>query len=362
MRSDRIVATTFERVGLPLAESFTISRGSTETATNLVVRVEDDTGRIGVGAASPSEYYGETPDSVAAVLPDLLDLVEDVGDPHATQAIAQEMRECVPESAPARASDHAAARAAVSVAVHDLAARQVDEPLYRRFGLDTDAVPPTSYTVSIDTPERMAELARTAREAGFPVLKLKLGTDDDRARLEAVRAAAPEARIRVDANGDWTPEEAIDRCDLLAEMGVEFCEQPVPGGDIDGLERVRETSPIPIAADESCVTATDVPSVVDAADIVVVKLMKCGGLRPALRQIAAAQAHGLDVMLGCMVETNASIAGACQLAPLVEYVDLDGALLLDSDPYEGVPVREGQFDLTAVDSGTGARPSGSGDG
>ena len=342
------LSTDFERVTLPLADPFGIARNRTEAATNVVVRVADEDGTVGVGAAAPSEYYGETPGSVERALPDLLLAVEDVGDPHAQQSIERETRD--------RAPDEAAARAAVSVAVHDLAARQEAEPLYRRWGFDPAATPLTSFTVGIDTPERMAEKAADAREKGYPVLKVKVGTDDDRARVGAVREAAPEARIRVDANCAWSPAEAIDHSRWLADHDVEFVEQPVPADDVEGLRRVSEDGSLPVAADESCVTAADVPAVAEAVDIVVVKLMKCGGVRPATSQILTAQAHGLDVMLGCMVESNAAIAGTCHLAPLVEYADLDGALLLSEDRYDGVPVHDGRIDLGAVDAGTGAKP------
>jgi L-alanine-DL-glutamate epimerase-like enolase superfamily enzyme len=341
------LSTAFERVSLPLSDPFGISRGRTETVEAVVVRVQDDDGTVGVGAATPSEYYGETADSVAEVLPDVLAAVEDVGDPHAQQHLAARVTE--------RAPGAASARAAVSVAVHDLAARQADEPLYRRWGLDPEAAPATSFTIGIDTPERMGEKAASAREAGYPILKVKLGTDDDRARVAAVREAAPDARIRVDANTAWTPEEAIEHTAWLADRGVEFVEQPVPADDIEGLARVSESGSLPVAADESCVAATDVPRVADAADIVVVKVAKCGGLREAASQVAAANAHGLETMLGCMVSSNAAIAAACHLAPLCEYVDLDGALLLADDPYEGVPMPAGELDLRAVTAGTGVR-------
>lgn len=343
-----VVSSSFERHDLPLEESFTISRGTTDTATVLTVELEDETGRVGVGGAGPASYYDETPDSVEQVLPSLLEAVESVGDPHAQQVIEERLASIAP--------GEAAARAAVSVAVHDLAATQADEPLYRRWGLDGARAPTTSYTIGIDSPDGMHDRAQRACERGYDVLKVKLGTDADRDRLEAVREAASDARIRVDANCAWTPEEAIENTRWLADLGVEFLEQPVPASDVDGLRQVSEDGHLPIAADESCVTATDVPTVADAVDIVVVKLMKCGGLRPAQRQILAAKAHGLDVMLGCMTESNASIAGACQLTPLVEYADLDGALLLASDVYDGVPMPDGRIDLTSVDRGVGIQP------
>jgi L-alanine-DL-glutamate epimerase-like enolase superfamily enzyme len=201
----------------------------------------------------------------------------------------------------------------------------------------------------------MASAAQKAAGAGYPILKVKLGTDDDRARIDAIRKTVPQARIRVDANGAWTPREAIEKMEWLANAGVEFVEQPVAADDREGLARVAEEGFLPVAADESCVTAEDMPAVADAVDIVVVKLMKCGGIRPAIRQIETAKAQELDVMLGCMVESMASLAGSCHLAPLADYADLDGSLLLADDPYEGVPMPDGRIDLSAVESGTGVR-------
>ena len=342
-----ITETTFDRVALSLAETFTIARGSTDVSEAVTVALTDEEGRVGYGAAGPSAYYEESADSAAAAMPELLATVEGT-DPTNQQRIARRLAETAP--------DEAAARAAVSIAVHDLAARGAGEPLYRRLGLDPGRTPVTSYTVGIDTPAGMADRARRAREAGYPVLKVKLGTEDDRARFEAVRSAAPEARIRVDANTAWDREQARESLEWLAAGDVEFVEQPLPADDLDGLSALSE-GPLPIAADESCVTAADVPAVADAVDLVVVKLMKCGGIRPALSHIQAAHAHGLDVMLGCMSESAASIAGGCHLSPLVEYADLDGSLLLADDPYEGVPMPDGRIDLEAVETGTGVAPT-----
>jgi L-alanine-DL-glutamate epimerase-like enolase superfamily enzyme len=336
--------TAVERVTSPVADPFTISRGTTETATTVVVSITED-GHTGIGGVAPAAYYDETPDSVEAALPELLAAIEDV-DADAQQAVARRLAEVAPEAA--------AARSAVSGAVHDLVGKQAGEPVYRRWGLDPDATPPTSYTVGIAEPAEMADRAARAVDAGHEVLKVKVGTDDDRARVRAVREAAPEVRLRVDANGAWDAEEAIDNAAWLAEY-AEFLEQPT--ASVEGLRRVREAGHLPVAADESCVTAADVPAVADAVDIVVTKLGKCGGLRPAARQVAAANAHGLETMVGCMVASDAAIAPACHLAPLCEYADLDGALLLGEDPYEGVPVVDGRPDLRAVAAGTGVRPA-----
>jgi L-alanine-DL-glutamate epimerase-like enolase superfamily enzyme len=355
------LSTDFERLSLPIADRYRTTHGSAETAENVLVRIADDE-YVGVGAASPTDYYGETMADALAALPDLLVVVEDVDDPYAQQRIERRLREIAPETP--------AARAAVAIALADLAARRQDEPLYQRWGLDPDATPPTSYTVGIDSAERMAEKARAASDAGYPILKLKVGAsagrrsatcraveprDDDRARVRAVREAAPDARLRVDANGAWEPADAIAATRWLADHGVEFVEQPVPADDIEGLRAVSTDGALPVAADESCMTAGDVPSVADPADIVVAKVGKCGGLGATAHQIGAANAHGLDVMLGCMVTSNAAIAGACHLAPLCEYADLDGALLLDSDPYDGVGMPDGAIALDAVESGTGVK-------
>jgi L-alanine-DL-glutamate epimerase-like enolase superfamily enzyme len=342
--------TEFERVSLPLENPFTISRGTQTAVGNVIVRVTDEAGMTGIGGAAPSAHYGETADTVAAVLPDLLDAVERVGDPHALHEVEGALRSV--------ANGNPAARAAVSIAVHDLAAKRLGIPLYRLWGLDPSDAPKTSFTVGLDETDRVREKAADAVAAGYDVLKVKLGTDRDRELIDAVRDAAPDARLRVDANEAWTPKEAVRKAAWLADRDVEFVEQPVPAENPEGLRYVYERSELPIAADESCVTAADVPVVADRCDIANLKLMKAGGLLEARRLIAAARAHGLEVMCGCMIESNASIAAAAQLAPLLDYADLDGSLLLAEAPYEGVDLADGEVRLAEQDrAGTGARPA-----
>jgi L-alanine-DL-glutamate epimerase-like enolase superfamily enzyme len=339
--------TVFERLTLDLDDPFTIARGTQETATNVVVHISDGE-HDGIGAAAPSAHYGETPATVESVLPDLLAVVEEVGDPHALARIERQMGETV--------RDNPAARAAVSIALCDLAAKRLDIPLYRYWGLDAERAPATSFTIGLDSTERMREKTESALDAGHTILKVKLGTGRDRDIIEAIRDVAPDVRLRVDANEAWTPHEALVNIDALADFDVEFVEQPVPAENPSGLEYVHERSPLPIAADESCVTLADVPRIAERADIANIKLMKCGGLGEARRMIHAARAHGLEVMCGCMVESNAAIAAACHLAPLLDYADLDGSLLLAEDPYEGVPIRGGDIGLRGVErSGTGVR-------
>lgn len=345
-----MLSAAFERHDLPLADAFTISRGTRESVEVVAVEVTDGGGRTGFGTAHPSARYGETADTVAAVLPDLLETVERVGDAHATDRIEREMRATV------RANP--AARAAVSVALYDLAAKRLGVACYRLWGLDPERAPRTSFTVGIDDPDAMAERAAAAVDRGHGVLKLKLGTDRDRERVVAVREAVPEARIRVDANEAWTPREAVAKSAWLAEAGVELLEQPVPAADHDGLRFVYDRGHLPVAADESCRTAEDVPALADRVDVVNLKLMNCGGVREARRVVAAARAHGLEVMIGCMVGSAPSIAAGWQLAPLADYVDLDGALLLadDVDPYEAHDASDGRVDLRTDRPGTGVRP------
>lgn len=340
--------TEFERVELPLENAFTISRGTQETAENVVVRISDDDGNVGVGAAAPSSHYGETASTVETVLPDLLNVVEEVGDPHQLERIERRMRETIERNP--------AARTAVSIALHDLVCKRVDLPLYRYWGLDPEQTVETSFTIGIDTRERIAEKTQDAVEAGYGILKVKVGTDRDEEIVETVRENAPDATIRVDANEAWSPREAVRKIERLDDFGVEFVEQPVKAGNPEGMRFVRERAALPIAADESCITLEDIPEVAEIADIANLKLMKCGGLLEAKRMVHAARAHGLEVMLGCMIETNAAIAAAAHLAPLLDYADVDGALLLGEDDYEGVPMPEGDIDLVGMErAGTGAR-------
>jgi L-alanine-DL-glutamate epimerase-like enolase superfamily enzyme len=341
------LTTEFERVELPLENAFTIARGTQESAENVIVKITDEGGMTGVGGAAPAAHYGETADTVEAVLPSLLSVVEEVGDPHALTEIEARMEEAI--------HDNPAARTAVSIALHDLAAKRLGVPLYRLWGLNPDDAPETSYTIGLDTTEVVAEKTADAVEAGYGVLKIKLGTDRDEELIEAVRSEAPDARVRVDANEAWTPREAVQKAEMLTEYDVEFVEQPVPAEDPEGLKFVYERSPLPIAADESCITLEDIPRIADRADIANLKLMKTGGLLEAIRMIHAARAHGLEIMLGCMVESNASIAAGCQLGPLLDYADLDGSLLLAEDPYDGPDLSDGVIRLDDDRNGTGAR-------
>ncbi len=318
----------FEVIGLRTRHAFHIARQAAPAVRHsVVVRVRDGDGVEGWGEAPATPYYGETADTVAAVLPRLSDVLADAsgGDPFALERIEAALAQCI--------GRNPAARVAVSSALHDLVGKKLGVPVWKLWGLDPAAAPRSSFTIGIDEPEVMRQKVREA--AGYPILKIKVGTARDEEILRMIRDEAPEKTLRVDANTAWTAKEAIRRIPMLEEFGVEFVEQPLPPGDLEGLRLVRKRSRLPIVADESCEVAEDVARLVGAVDGVNIKLAKCGSLREAVRIVHAARAHGMSVMIGCMIESTLGIAAALQLTPLVDYVDLDGAALLAEDPFAG---------------------------
>jgi L-alanine-DL-glutamate epimerase-like enolase superfamily enzyme len=237
---------------------------------------------------------------------------------------------------------NAAARAALSSALHDLIGKRLEIPVYRLWGLDPCRAPRSTFTIGLDTPERIKAKVREAEE--YPILKVKLGTDRDVEILQAIRDAT-DKEIRVDANCGWTVKRTIRMLPVLDEFGVTVLEQPLVPHDLDGLAAVTAQADIPIIADESCLTAVDIPPLVGKVDGINIKLAKCGGLREALRMIAIARAHGLMVMVGCMIESSLGITAAAHFTPLVDIVDLDGAALLADDPFDGARIDGGQVSL-----------------
>jgi len=291
------------------------------------VRLRDADGNEGWGEAPATPFYGETAETVMAVLPRLGEALERAaeGDPFALERIDAALARSI--------GRNPAARVAVSAALHDLVGKRLGVPVWKLWGLDPAAAPLSSFTIGIDELDVMRDKVREA--ASYPVLKIKVGSPRDEEILRMIRDEAPEKTIRVDANTGWTAKEAIRRIPMLEEFGVEFVEQPLPKHDLAGLREVRERSPLPVIADESCEVASDIAKLVGAVDGVNIKLAKCGSLREAVRIVHAARAHDMRVMLGCMVESTLGIAAAVQLAPLVDYVDLDGAALLAHDPFSG---------------------------
>lgn len=319
----------YDVLALTTRHAFTISRQAAPAVRrNVRVRLIADDGVEGWGEAAPTPFYGESTEGVCAALDRVrAGLPEVSADPAELEAVEAWVASVARESR--------AAQVAVSAALHDLAGRRLGVPVWRLLGHSPRA-PLSSFTIGIDEPEVMREKVREA--AGYPILKVKLGTDRDDAILALIREEAPGKPIRVDANTGWTADSAIAILPMLHERGVDLIEQPLPKGDLEGTARLRREAArigIPIVADESCERAVDVPALAGAFDAVNVKLAKCGSLREALRVIHTARAHGMGVMLGCMVETTLGVAAAVQLAPLVDYVDLDGAALLADDPFRG---------------------------
>lgn len=313
---------------------FGISRG-VKTGDDLVwVRLEHD-GTEGWGEADPSAYYGETAGTVDAAMKALAPKLERVEDPFGLESIERELR--------ASLGHNGAAHSAISSALHDWVGKRVGLPLWKMWGLDPAAAPLSSFTIGIDEPAVMASKTREAAE--YPILKIKLGSDDDEARLRAVREAAPDRTLRVDANAAWTPRQAIEGIAMCAEYGVEFVEQPLPPSNLHELAFVRSRAALPIIVDESSIVATDIPRLVGLVDGINIKLAKCGGPREAIRMVHVARACGLSVMLGCMLETSLGIAAAAHMSPLVDYADLDGAALLKKDPFTGPHLEGGRIVL-----------------
>ena len=328
-----------ERLDLPLRTAWTISRGTRRVAENVLVRLRwrapDGRDLEGLGEAAPYAFYGELRGTVEACLDEFAGLLGT--DPFALESVL--------DAVEARVQHNPSAKAAVDLALHDLVGKALGRPLWQLWGLDPARGPLTSYSIGLDAPEVMAQRAREA--AAFPILKVKLGTPHDLAIVRAVREAAPHARLVVDANTAWTPQQAVRLIRELARLGVELVEQPVAARDLAGLRYVRERSPLPLIADESCATEDDVVALAGCVDGINIKLMKCGGLRRARRLIDVARAHHLAVMGGCLIESSLAISAAGQLRPLLDYADLDGNLLIADDPFEGLRCAAGKLTLPA---------------
>ena len=313
-------------VTLELTETFVISRSARDSEEALVVEVRHS-GVSGFGEAAAIDRYGESAASAQAYVEEHAERLGD--DPFALEEVLERL--------PAR---EFAARAALDAALHDLQGKLLGQPVWRLLGLRR-AGPPTSWTVWLGDPDDMARRAEKA-VGRFRRLKLKLGGRDglDVDRVRAVRGVAGAMPLQVDVNEAWILDEALDALPVLAELGVEYCEQPLPAGDEGGPE-LRERSPLPIYVDEDCHTLGDVVACAARAHGINVKLAKSGGMREAMRMVHAARALGLGCMLGCMVESGLGISAAAQVASLFDHVDLDGNLLLAHDPWPGVPFADG---------------------
>jgi L-alanine-DL-glutamate epimerase-like enolase superfamily enzyme len=323
-----VIAFEKRPVTLTPTHPFRIARSEHAAYHHWLVRVEQG-GEEGWGEAAPSRRYGETAETVAAALDELLPLIGD--DPYAIARVERRLD--------GHLWENASAKTAISAALHDLIGRRHGLPLYRWLGLDLARVPPTSFTIGIAEPEEMRRKVEEA--APYPILKIKMGFAGDVEVLERIRAMTDKP-IRVDANEGWTRTEALARLPVLEELGVELLEQPVPAADREGLALVSGATAIPVVADESCRTTADLAGLLGVVDAVNVKLAKTGSIGEAVRLMTAARALHFGVFLGCMVESSLGIAAAAHLAPLADWVDLDGHLLLSDDPFEGLRLEDGR--------------------
>src|SRR3954453_11010896 len=314
---------------LALRETFQIARGAADEETVVALEIQRD-GIIGRGEGAPVDYWGETPEGIVEALEAEGDGV--IGDdPFA--ALERVKAWDGPQGA----------KMALDGALHDWIGRRVGQPTWRLLGT-ARIPPPPSYTIGIDTVEGTAD--RTRRATGYEVLKIKVGGASDLERLRAVRAQTG-ARLRIDGNEGWDLDTARELMPELLDLGVEFVEQPFPAADLEAFAAYRELSPrLPVIIDEGCKDLGSVAGIAAYADGINIKLAKCGGIAEALRMIHAARALRLQVMVGCMVESELGIAQAAQFASLVDHVDLDGHLLISSQPFTGLGFADGRLVLS----------------
>jgi L-alanine-DL-glutamate epimerase-like enolase superfamily enzyme len=313
-------ALSWERLTLKLRNPFHLSYGVSETRQAYWIRLKDDEG-WGEGTIPP--YYRVD----ASAMMECWQRAANQNQPLPSDV--DEIAAWIP-------SGPAPARSALELALYDRLAKRRGVALYELLGLPTPPNLPTSFTISIDTPDAMAEMAKTI--ADYPIIKVKLGSDsDDESRLRAVREARPDAKLRVDANAGWMPGEAAANVAWLERYNIEMIEQPLPVGDVRAMGELQRRTSIPIVADESVQTVNDVEQL-GAAGVrgINVKLMKVGGLTPAMRIIHRARELGMGVMLGCMIETSIGTTAMAHLAGLADWLDLDAPMLVSNDPFDGL--------------------------
>ncbi len=326
---------------LRLKHTFTIAHDSRDVQQTLIVELHDpETGLSGYGEATANAYYGVSIEGMMAALNTVRPIVE---------TSEWSTAETLWDTLQPQLANYPFAHCALDEAAHDLVAKRAGQPLYQQWGLNPVDNPLTNFTIGLDTPEVMVD---KMLELPWPLYKIKLGRPaTDLHTLRELRRYS-EATFRVDANCGWTADFTIDNAPTLAQVGVEFIEQPLPADDWAGQKRVYTQSALPIIADESCITEADVARCAGHFHGVNIKLTKCGGLTPARRMIAHARQLGLKVMVGCMTESSVGISAIAHLLPLLDYVDMDGTLLIANDPATGVTFDYGRV-IYADANGTG---------
>lgn len=333
---------SFKPNELKLRHAFNLARNSRTTTPDVLVQLEYD-GIVGYGEASMPPYLGESIESVTKFLGDL-DLGQ-FNDPFRIEEILSYVDGTAP--------DNRAAKASVDIALHDLLGKIMGQPWYRIWGLSPEKTPNTSFTIGIDKADVVRQKVDEA--APYKVIKVKMGLDNDKELVEIIRSKTDKP-LCVDANQGWTDKEkALDMCHWLKERGCMFVEQPFDKKMIDETAWLRERSPLPIIADEFCQRIPDVMRAYQVYDGINIKLMKSTGLHEAYKMAVLAKSLGMKLMIGCMTETSCAISAAAQLAPMADWVDLDGNLLIANDCFDGVKVVDGKITLTDK-PGIGATP------
>jgi L-alanine-DL-glutamate epimerase-like enolase superfamily enzyme len=331
-RKSRGLILSFKPYDLELIHVFTISSNSRTSTPVVLTRIEFD-GFKGYGEASMPPYLGESHETVLKFLSQVN--LEQFSDPFLMEDILSYVDSIMP-------GNHAA-KASVDIALHDLVGKIVGKPWFRIWGLDPLKTPDTSFTIGIDTPEVVIQKVKEA--APYKILKVKLGTASDREMMRTIRKVSDKP-ICVDVNQGWKDKRyALEMIRWLKEQNVLFVEQPMPKEQIDDAAWVTQNSPLPVVADEAVQTIDDLIKLKGVYSGVNIKLMKCGGMGPALKMAWLAKAFNMKVMFGCMTETSCAVSAAAQLSPLAQWADLDGNLLIRNDCFEGMKIVNGKVTL-----------------
>ena len=330
---------SFKVFELPLIHPFTISRYSVSIQRTVIASMSD--GQFtGFGEATANPYYNSTVEKLSASISKLIPIVKNLDTLHPTEfwkIISNYLQ------------DDYFAMCAIDIAYWDFYARKHERTLRSYWSDGTEKLPMTSFTIGLDDIEVMKN---KIAEIPWPIYKIKLGTSDDMAIVEALRKST-NSIFRVDANAAWKAGNAIQYLKNLKDLGVEFIEQPLAAADVDGMKKLQANSALPLIADESCQREADVETCAGLFDGINIKLMKCGGITPALRMIKRARELGLSIMAGCMTESTVGISALAQLASLLDYLDADGAMLLAADTSTGVTFKDGKI-VFADGFGSGA--------
>lgn len=329
---DSYMKLTWKQYDLKLKHTFRISRSARDLAPVIILELEHD-GIVGYGESSPTSRYGESLETIVLFfqkvelnkfesplqLEDILNYVDSIE------------------------QGNTSAKCAVDLALHDWVGKKLGVPLYQLWGLNPNKTAKCSFTIAIDSKEVVEQKVKEAEE--FPILKVKVGSDNDEEMITTIRKITDKV-LYVDANEGWKDRNiALEKIKWLKDQNVEFVEQPMPAQQFDDIKWLRDKSPLPLIADESVLRLNEVPKLAEAYDGINIKLMKCTGLREAMRMIHTAQALNMKIMMGCMIETAVGISAGAHLSPLLDYADLDGNVLISNDPFDGVRNIKGELKL-----------------